>query len=216
MYHWIEDKEFLGKMRRECSDIVNQLVQNINKGNYLKVKMGMVGSGAKNLITQNDNEPIDLDYNICILEINGNINDCKEIKEYIRIELNKVLQSKKLEDCKDSTSALTTSKLIFTTGNNKTQFSIDVAIVYKSKEKFSRLLHEKTGNVSKDEWIWNKAPDSNKLNKRITFIKEKLYRNELRETYLEKKNFYLQTNDHNHPSFNCYIEAINEVYQKHI
>ena len=42
MYHFIEDKEFLGKMRKVCSDIVNQLVQEINKGDLLNVKAYLV------------------------------------------------------------------------------------------------------------------------------------------------------------------------------
>ena len=64
MYHYVEDKEFLGRMKRLCSDIVNQLVQKINRDGKLKVRADLVGSGAKNLITQNANNPIDLDYNL--------------------------------------------------------------------------------------------------------------------------------------------------------
>ena len=30
MYHWVEDKKFLGRMKGLCSNIVNQLVQLIN------------------------------------------------------------------------------------------------------------------------------------------------------------------------------------------
>lgn len=67
-------------MRREYSDIVNRLVQNINKDNYLKVEMQMVGSGGRNLETHNSNQPVDLDYNINILHINGDINDCKKLR----------------------------------------------------------------------------------------------------------------------------------------
>lgn len=29
------------------------------------------------------------------------------------------------------------------------------------------------------------------------------------------KNMYLQRGDHNHPSFNYYIEAVNGVYEKY-
>lgn len=110
MIHFIEDKKILGMMRREYSDIVNRLVQNINKDNYLKVEMQMVGSGGRNLETQNSNQPVDLDYNINILHINGDINDCKKIKEYVRKQFNIALKSKGWGDCKDSTSALTTEQ----------------------------------------------------------------------------------------------------------
>lgn len=106
----------------------------------------------------------------------------RKIKDYICIEFNKVLSLKKWKNCKDSTSALTTSKHIIATGDNKTQFSIDVAIVYKSKENFHRLIHEKTGNVSKDEWIWNKARNSNKLNEKNSFIKKIIGMNYVKHT----------------------------------
>lgn len=94
MYHWIEDKGFLKRMRTECSDVVNRLVQSINNEGYLQVNMHMVGSGAKNLETQNANEPIDLDYNINILNIDGDITDCLKIKEYIHGKLDGVLREK--------------------------------------------------------------------------------------------------------------------------
>lgn len=110
MYHWIEDKGFLKRMRTECSDVVNRLVQSINNENYLQVEMHMVGSGAKNLETQNADEPIDLDYNINIIDINGDITDAQEIKEYVRKKYNEVLKGKGWKNCQDSTSALTTKK----------------------------------------------------------------------------------------------------------
>lgn len=85
MYHYIQDKEFLKRLRGTCSDIVNQLVQSINNDSVMTVKACIVGSGAKNLITQNENEPIDLDYNLCIVSTESiNILDCRGIKEYVR------------------------------------------------------------------------------------------------------------------------------------
>lgn len=214
MYDWIKDKEFLSKMRRECSDVVNRLVQSINNDDYLKVEMQMVGSGAKNLETQNANEPVDLDYNISIIDINGNINDCQKIKEYVRKEFNKALKSKGWGDCKDSTSALTTEKRHFTKGN-QTSFSIDLAIVCEARGSWYRLIHEKTGNTSTDRWFWNEGPNSNGLRDKIDWLKSKNHWNEVRDAYLKKKNMYLSRGDKNHPSFNCYIEAVNEVYNKY-
>ena len=67
MYHYIEDKVFLKDMKYLCSNIINQLVQLINNDSLMEVKAHLVGSGAKNLITQNSNEPIDLDYNLMII-----------------------------------------------------------------------------------------------------------------------------------------------------
>ena len=68
MYRFISDKEFIKKLKNTCSGIVNELVQMINNEEKLMVEAHLVGSGARNLITQNEEEPIDLDYNLCILD----------------------------------------------------------------------------------------------------------------------------------------------------
>lgn len=214
MYHWIDDKKFLSKMRSLCSDVVNRLVQKINQEDYLKVAMQMVGSGARNIETQNEKESIDLDYNIYIKKINGDINDGRKIKEYIRKKFNEVLKEINWGDCQDSTSALTTEKRYFTQGN-KTEFSIDLGIVYEDGKSWYRLIHKKTGNTNKDTWIWNEGPQSKGLVKKIEWLKSDNYWTEVRETYLNKKNMYLKRREKNHPSFNCYIETVNEVYSKH-
>lgn len=214
MYHWITDKGFLEKMRRECSDVVNRLVTSINNDNVMVVEMHMVGSGAKHLETQNEKEPIDLDYNINIVEIYPyGINECKNIKEYIRKMFNKVLQSKGWGDCSDSKSALTTKQMHFLQGN-QTPFSIDLCITTYSKNKWYRLIHKKTGIVANDEWIWNEGPNSSNLVKKVNWLKKKGVWEKVRNTYLTKKNMYLTRHDSNHPSFNCYIESVNEIYDK--
>ena len=60
MYHYIQDKNYLKRLRSTCSDIVNQLVQVINNDSIVKVRACLVGSGAKNLVTQNANQPISI------------------------------------------------------------------------------------------------------------------------------------------------------------
>ena len=214
MYHYIEDKEFLKNMRRICSNIINQLVQAINRDNLMKVNFQLVGSGARHLETQNSNNPVDLDYNVNILDISFDINDCKRIKEYIRKTFNKILKSNNWGDCNDSTSVLSTEYRYFTSGNN-TRFKIDLGIVVEDNERWHRLIHQKTGIIDNDSWIWNESPNSKNLDKKVKFIKNNHYWDDVIVTYLDKKNIYLTRNDHNHPSFNCYIETINEVYKKY-
>ena len=97
MYHYVEDKVFLKDMKCLCSNIINQLVQLINNDSLMKVEAHLVGSGAKNLITQNSNEPIDLDYNLMIIDSEININNCREIKEYTKRCFAVALSSS--EDC---------------------------------------------------------------------------------------------------------------------
>lgn len=106
MYHYIEDKAFLKRMKSLCSDIINQLVQSINNDSVMTVEAHLVGSGARNLITQNAKEPIDLDYNLCVLEVFGiSLSDGKAIKEHIQKHFNAVLNYNGWNNCQDSTSA---------------------------------------------------------------------------------------------------------------
>ena len=214
MYHFIDDKDFLQRMRNLYSGIVNQLVQAINNEDFLTVEAHLVGSGAKNLETQNEKEPVDLDYNLVVINSSCNINDGKQIKEYIRKKFNIILKDNGWSDCSDSTSCLSTERRHFTKGNS-TEFSIDLAIVHEDPDgTWYRLIHKKTGYVAYDEWIWNVGPNSKGLTERVKWLKDNNLWNEVRDTYLNKKNTYLRRNDNNHPSFNCYIEAVNEVYNK--
>lgn len=217
MYHWIEDKEFLGAMRSLCSGIINELVQSINNDGLLYVCAYMVGSGARHLETQNEQEPIDLDYNLNILKCyDFDINrDAGAIKGYIQEMFDAVLARYNFWHCQDSTSALSTYRIHFTSGN-QTEFKIDLAIVReKGNDSWCRLIHDKTGFVSLDRWYWNEVPNSKGLNRKIEWLKNHHW-DHVREAYLEKKNMYLRRGDRNHPSFNCYIEAVNEVfYQYH-
>lgn len=215
MYHYIQDKEFLKRLRGTCSDIVNQLVQSINNDSVMTVEACLVGSGAKNLITQNENEPIDLDYNLCIVRTKSiNILDCREIKEYVRKQFNKVLNANGWGDCQDSTSAFTTGKYAFQKGN-KTKFSIDIAITRKYNNSWQRLIHQKTGLVILDGYYWNEVQDSGRLEEKVHTLKSENLWGEVRSIYREKKNFYLRRNDYNHPSFIVYVEAVNQVYNKY-
>ena len=215
MYHYIQDKDFQKRLKSTCSDIVNQLVQSINKGSVMTVKACLVGSGAQNLVTQNANNPIDLDYNICILDTKSiDINNGREIKEYIRKEFNGVLKINDWSDCQDSTSAITTGQQFFKQGN-KTAFSIDIAITFENNLGWHKLIHEKTGLATHDRYYWNEIPDSTQLEEKVYAIKLNHLWDEVRKTYLEKKNFYLQKNDKTHPSFIVYIESVNKIYNKY-
>lgn len=214
---WVQPeypKVFLKDMKYLCSNIINQLVQLINNDSLMEVEAHLVGSGAKNLITQNSNEPIDLDYNLMIIDSEININNCREIKEYIRKQFNVILNKNGWNDCMDSTSVLTTEKRHFTKGNH-TEFSIDLAIVFNDRNGCHRLIHEKTGFTAWDRYYWNLVPNSKDLFDRVADIKDEHLWNEVIDEYLEKKNMYLRRQDYNHPSFNVYVETVNQVFNKY-
>ena len=94
-------------------------------------------------------------------------------------------------------------------------FSIDVGIVCRDTEgKYYRLIHMKTGRYSNDRYYWNQAPNSHNVKKKSEYIIQKGKWEMIAQQYLELKNMYLRRNDYDHPSFICYIEAVNNVYDK--
>lgn len=171
MYHYIQDKEFLKCLKGTCSDIVNQLVQSISNDSVLTVKACLAGIGAQNLITQNKNEPIDLDYNLCIVSTKFiSMLDCRGIKEYIRKQFNKILSTNGWKNCEDSTSVFTTEKRVFKRGN-QTAFKIDLAITCKYLNNWQRLIQQKTGFVKLDRYYWNEVQDSGRLEEKVRVLK---------------------------------------------
>ena len=213
MYHYLEDKEFLRKMRSLSGEIMQRLCHHLKEDYGMGATFYMVGSGAKNLILQNEKDPVDLDYNLEIVKCED-YDDCRYLKECVRKAFNKVLHENKLHDCEDSTSSLT-SKPIYFTGGNRTEFSIDICITRRNSEDiYYRLIHEKTGWTQFDRYYWNMAPQSQKLKKKADHIKKSGQWEAVREQYRNIKNRHVTRNDRYHSSFMCYVEAVNNVYNQ--
>lgn len=213
MYHYLEDKIFLKESYGICADIVNQLVQNLKNYEILS-RMSVVGSKKRGLITQNEKEPIDYDFNLWIdsAEKIDVVNNPRELKSLVIKAFNEILERNGWETCDDSTSAITTKQRILKRGN-KTPFSIDVCIVREDNcGNWYRLIHKKTGYTCYDQYYWHLGPSTKDINEKEKYLKNG-YWMRVREAYLDKKNLYLNRQDmDNHPSYNCYIEAVNEVY----
>lgn len=211
MYNYLEDKELLRKMRSLSGEIMQSVCHYMKEDYDIGSVAFLVGSGAKNLILKNEKNPVDLDYNLEIKRCK-NDEDCRYLKECAQKTFNKVLREYRLLDCRDSTSVLSSNLIRFESGNS-TPFSIDMCIVKKDKNgNWYRLIHEKTGWTMYDKYYWNIAPQSKDLKRKVDEIKKQKKWALVREEYREIKNMYLMKNDHNHPSFICYVEAINNVH----
>lgn len=207
----IDDKEFVSKMRNLCGDIMQDLCHILKEDYDIGATFYLVGSGARNLIMQNNNESVDLDYNLEIIRCED-FEDCRYIKECVRKSFNKALKVNDLDDCNDSTVPLTTELIYFTEGND-TEFRMDVCITARDEDdNYYRLVHEKTGFALYDRYFWNIAPNSKRINEKVDYIKKCSKWMLVRQQYEKIKNMYLIRNDYNHPSFVCYVEAVNNVY----
>ena len=161
------------------------------------------------MITQNENEGIDFDYNLNILSC-PDWDDAKSIKEAVRIAFNKILRSQGFTDAEDSTSSITTKPMCFK-NSPEIEFKIDVCIETKNNAG-EWEIHEKTGYSFNERYFWDAAPHSKDYQEKARKIKSVPgWCNKVRTQYLDRKNYYLRKGDHNHPSFVCYIEVINDV-----
>lgn len=214
MYEYFDDKVFLKRAQNFCSSLIAR-VEELLREKDINSQMFLVGSGGRNMITRNGSGPIDFDYNLNIISC-PNWENTKDIKDKVMVAFNNALAEKGLKSCSDSTASLTT-KPIYYEDVPEVEFSIDLAIVtLDDKGLWNRLIHNKDryGNTRNDRWIWNIAPNSQKIKEKADLIKSKNLWPLVRDVYLEKKNFYLARRDNSHTSFIIYIESVNEIYTK--
>ena len=212
MYQYVEDREFLSRIRTEAGEILQDLCHNLKVDHDIGARFFMVGSGARRLITRNANQPVDLDYNLEIVRCED-FDDCRYLKECVRKSFDKALRARGCYwgNCQDSTSVLTAKRQLYSL-TDPVRYAIDVCIVMQDDGHYHRLIHKKTGWVCNDEYYWNIAPHSRDLKKKADYIRKRGKWELVRDQYLRLKNHYLTQNDHDHPSFICYIEAVNNVY----
>lgn len=213
MYRYVEDKEFLKRAQGCCSELMHELEDEL-RDSGIKSQFFLVGSGARNMVTQNEEESIDFDYNLNILDCED-FRDCKSIKQDVINAFNCVMRNNNLATVDDSTSSITTKKIYFR-DDPSIEFSMDVCIVTKDHDdKWLRLIHKKGPTSYYDEYFWNIAPHSKNYTEKAKVIKSVPGGWErVRTQYIKIKNRYLTQNDHNHPSFICYVEAVNNVYHQ--
>lgn len=152
-----------------------------------------------------------LEYNLLIMKAEERYwNDLRLLKETVRNALNRAERREFFSDAQDSTSCLTA--LLHFKDTPNVEFSFDVAIIKKNPNgNYMRLIHNKPWN----QYTWNEVPRSHQVKDRADEIKKEGLWQEVRDKYLEKKNMYLSWQDHNHPSFVVYVEAVNEVYNRY-
>ena len=203
--------EFEAKCYRSNCSAVLKKTRELLKEKGISAQFSLIGSGARNMITRNGDGPYDLDYNLLIMRAEERYwNDLRLLKETVRNALNRAERNEFFSDAQDSTSCLTA--LLHFKDTPNVEFSFDVAIIKKNPNgNYMRLVHNKSWN----QYTWNEVPRSHQVKDRADKLKRAGLWQKVRDRYLEKKNMYLFRQDHNHPSFVVYVEAVNEVYDRY-
>ena len=211
MYEYVDSRE-LDRYRRDCSNTMTQLRDELNRQYDIVTQFTLVGSGshARKLVTRNGNGPFDLDYNLIIVRMpNEYWDNLGSLKETVRRTLHQIEKNEWFSDGKDSTSVITA--LLHFKDTPQIEFSFDIAILAKNEsDNFCRLIHNKRYN----QYTWNEVPSSHNVRNKADELKSDGYWGDVRKLYLDKKNMYLRRGDFNHPSFVVYVETINELYSR--
>ncbi|MCD8206954.1 MAG: hypothetical protein LUD72_03355 [Bacteroidales bacterium] len=221
MYHSITDPvqlKLVKKAKSYCANILNKLKMSLGNKYGVATTVHIIGSAKRNLITQNGDKPIDFDYNLEILDF-GEYDDDEKLKRCVRLTLNDVIRRdmttgiRGAGDVRDSTSVLT-SRLMSFTDEPSFMFSFDVGIVYEDADGvWQRLIHDKT----KETYEWKAHPDMDRVYKKYDIINSvKGGYEAVLDSYIRAKNRYLERADPNHPSFVCFAEAVNNVYNNFV
>lgn len=212
MYHYLSDPTFKNALKKEGSKLSQELCHQLKIDYDTGSRAQLIGSAKRNMITQNENEPVDLDYNLIIVKTP--IKDGKELKNAIMKSFNKVLKRNGYDDCQDSTSAISTKYYSFKKGK-QTKYKFDIGIIKEDKKgEWERLIHNKTGIIQSDTWFWNQTPETRDIKTKEAFIKSKGKWNLLKEKYLKCKNDNLRFNNNGLYSFTCYERTVNDVYNQ--
>lgn len=205
MYKFANQKD-VRALTKWCDGIINEVQKEVKE--YVTFSFNLIGSGGKRLVTQNGDEPFDLDYNLIIQkDKQGLIDDPKRLKNIMRNAFDKVLREnvQGYNGAKDSKSVIT---ITFADGVKRT-FSFDVAIYVEADNGYMyRLINDK--NTGK--YIWNQVPKSKNYEDKIQAIKENGEWEDFKARYLELKNMHLRRRD-DIKSFSIFLETLNEFYR---
>ena len=214
-HEFVPKKECKGYLQK-TEKLIHLLVKNLRL-NGINSRYYIIGSaGKRNLITRlvsdRQKNPIDVDINleIDLSSLSKKYKNLEYLKEFIRIELNKIIKEQKenFSDGQNSSSVLT---YIIRNDKGIVVFSFDIAIVSRNKnDEIQRLKLNKKNNL----YTWNVVFGSSDLEEKSRLIKNSVDWNKLRTTYLNFKNKYI--GDENHPSYVCYKMAVEEIYNQKI
>lgn len=188
-------------------------VQNLVR-DWFTFDFRLIGSGGKHLVTYNEGQPFDLDYNIIIQKDKHSLHDKPAIIKEKFIEAFKAVFSETITGfnadeyfkINNSTSVITLKYI----SNGMLEFSFDVAIMQENENGYlEKIIFDKKNNV----FIWNKVKQSDNLYDKAVQVKQNYDWNKVRKRYLKLKNKSLSNQDDT-KSFSIFVQVINEFYNK--
>ena len=178
-YHYPPQKE-VTELNKWCLSIIHS-VQRLLK-DYFTFDIRLIGSGEKRLVTQNEDECFDLDYNLIIQRDKQDlISNPKAIKDLFTDAFNKVLDQnvKGRHKVRNSTSVLKNEII----EKDKLVFKFDVAILIKvDDDYYYKIIADK--NYNPPRYLWNKVKNSKNYLERFSIIKQQIVFKDFKDRHI--------------------------------
>lgn len=200
-------KEIALPIKNDIIELIKH-VQNEIRDNFT-FRFDFIGSAKRNMITCDFKSNIGFDFDVNIEVNDDDVNFTpKEIKHILMRAFNKHVYGCRYDHCEDSTRVFTIK--VKDKSNFRILYSCDFAIVNnygKNRQQYIRF------NKKQNSYSWEEQPKSfYDLPNKIEFCKSDPYLwNEVRDLYLDKKNF---NNDTYKKSRSIFAETIHEICQQ--
>ena len=201
MYYYLEDSKLVSKTNKWGHAFALDLEKALEE----KGIISEVDILDESLVVQNDTlNQSEYPY---IIKVDTNEPFKAEDLDKVKEALNKVLLSKELKEVEDFEYSFKSKKMHWESLPSK-NFIFEFFVITNNNGNYSRVILKKGSLVELP--MLNKE-DLDKKESKIRFYG--LFEN-VNNGYLNKLNMYEKRQDPNHPSFVCFIEAINEVFHK--
>lgn len=211
-YEFVPKKEYQ-PIRKELEEIIRKVQDEVRDKFTFQYKL--VGSGKRHLITREigGNKGFDFDYNLIL---NNPDEDHFWKPEFAKITLlnafRKVLKNTSYKDPEDSTSVITIK--VVDKQKSRIVHSCDFSIIYyPNDEDYSYFKYVRNNKNPKNNYTWEVRSSSKNYDEKLDYLFDTLKNawNCITREYLKVKNNNKDPNKH---SFQLYLEAINNLYNR--
>ena len=204
MYHFqYVAKRELEPEKKQLMELIHKVQDEVRDSFTFQYKF--VGSVQRNMVTWDvkSNAGFDFDVNIMVNDDDEKF-DAKKIKNILMCAFNKYARKYRYDFCEDSTRVFTIK--VKDRKNSRIRHSCDFAIVNdydNNQQKYIRY------NKKRKNYTWEEQTKGFYcLPEKIEFCKDNQLWQEVREIYLDKKNYNM---DSNKKSRSIFAETIHEV-----
>lgn len=172
---------------------------------HFTFRFDFIGSTKRNMITQDMKSNIGFDFDVNI-EVNDEDEDysAAEIRNILRTVITRVSWKYGFNKCEDSTRVITIK--MTNPWRSTIEHSCDFAVVYGNQ--YIRF------NKENQMYLWaQQSKGYSNLEEKADTLRNNGYWDEVREVYIDKKNYNEDTDKH---SRSLYAETINEVYRQYL